>query len=187
MTGSRRARRSSWDEAEFSALFRSHYDAIYRHCYRIVGSAHEAEDLAQEAFMRLYRQRFDPGREHNVRGWLFKVSTNLAYNALRGARRRQDRESRAESRAGAPAPDPAEAALHSETRDAVRRTLATLPARQARILLLRNAGLSYREVAQALDIAPGSVGTLLSRAERAFARAYRDTYPNEEPGEQDGM
>ena len=59
------------------------------------------------------------------------------------------------------------------THAAVRRVLAGLPQKQSELLLLRHAGLSYRELAEALGMAPGSVGTLLARAEAAFEKAYR--------------
>jgi RNA polymerase sigma-70 factor (ECF subfamily) len=112
-----------------------------------------------------------------VRAWLYRVAVNLAYNALRSRGRRQRREEATAQTAwavGSPAPDPAEAAIRSDERAAVRRALAALPERQAQLLLLRHAGLSYRELAEALHIAPGSVGTLLARAGAAFEKAYQE-------------
>jgi RNA polymerase sigma-70 factor (ECF subfamily) len=164
----------SGEQASFERLFRAHYPAIYAHLCRIVGSRQEAEDLAQEAFLRLYRQRFAPEGEHNVRAWLYKVATNLAYNALRDERRRERRHQQA---AGSPTAeegdgDPAEATLRQDEHAAVRGALAALPDRQAQLLLLRHAGLSYREISAALGVAAGSVGTLLARAQAAFERAY---------------
>jgi len=171
-----RATRGPWDEDEFEALFLAHYDSIYRMLFRLVGSQQQAEDLAQETFLRLYRQRFPEGQEHNVRAWLFRVATNLAYNALRSGRRRERREEvagREGMEEGNLSPDPAETALRSDERETVRQVLAGLRPRQSQLLLLRYAGLSYRELAEVLEVAPGSVGTLLSRAEAAFEKAYR--------------
>ncbi len=168
------------DEADFDSLFLAYYDGVYRLLFRIVGSREEAEDLAQETFLRLSRQRFPEGRDHNVRAWLYRVATNLAYNALRGQRRQAQRQEAAMNQAattGNEPPDPAEVALRNDERETVRRVLASLPPRQAQLLLLRYAGLSYRELADALDVAPGSVGTLLARAEAAFEAAYRATMP----------
>lgn len=174
----------SGEQASFERLFRAHYPAIYAHCCRIVGSRQEAEDLAQEAFLRLYRQRFAPEGEHNVRAWLYKVATNLAYNALRDERRREGRHQRAAGSTTAEEEDgdPAEATLRQDERAAVRGALAALPERQAQLLLLRHAGLSYREIGAALGVAAGSVGTLLARAQAAFERAYRRLAP--EPGKE---
>lgn len=158
----------------FEALFLAHYDAVYRLLVHIVSSPQEAEDLAQEAFLRLYHQSFPVGREHHVRGWLLRVATNLAYNALRGDRRRTRRQDAVAYQAASPdAADPAEAVAQREEQARVRQVLASLPSRQAELLLLRHAGLSYAELATTLQVASGSVGTLLARAEAAFAAAYR--------------
>ena len=164
---------TSRSEFDFDELFLTHYQGVFRLVYRIVGTREAAEDLAQEAFLRLAQQRFSPGREHNVRAWLYKVATNLAYNALRGEARRTRRQERVSDLADEAEADPTETVVRADEQVAVRRALARLPEKQARLLLLRHAGLSYREVAEALDIAPGSVGTLLARAEAAFEKAYR--------------
>jgi RNA polymerase sigma-70 factor, ECF subfamily len=161
-------------EADFDALFLAHYDGVYRLLYRIVGTRDEAEDLAQETFLKLSRQRFGSDRMHNVRGWLYVVASNLALNALRGRGRRQRREESVFQQADRGSePDPAEAVVRDDERAAVRRTLAALPEHQAQILMLRHSGLSYREIAEALAMAPGSVGTTLARAEAAFEAAWR--------------
>jgi RNA polymerase sigma-70 factor (ECF subfamily) len=172
-------------ERQFVEQFLAYYPAIFRHLYRILGSQQEAEDLAQETFLRLHRQRFpqDEGSPHNVRAWLYRVATNLAYNALRGQERRERRQQAAAAE-GSLAPDPAEQVQRREAREAVRRVLAALPERDAKLLLLRHSGLSYRELAQALDLATGSVGTLLARAHRAFEALYRQTVEVSE-GEED--
>lgn len=160
-------------ETDFDALFLAHYASVYRLLYRIVGAREDAEDLAQETFLRLARQRFPAGRTHNVRAWLYRVATNLAYNLLRGENRRARRQEQFTMQAASDGSDPAGAAVVADERVAVRRALACLPQKQAQLLLLRHAGLSYRELADALGIAPGSVGTLLARAEAAFEKAYR--------------
>ncbi|MGQ9586005.1 MAG: sigma-70 family RNA polymerase sigma factor [Anaerolineae bacterium] len=171
-----RAGQSPWGEDEFESLFLAHYDAVYRVLFRVVGSQQEAEDLAQETFLRLYRQRFPQGREHNLRAWLCRVATNLAYNALRSHRRRERREEiagRQAMAAGGQEPGPEEHVLRQDEQGRVRQALACLRPRESQLLLLRYAGLSYREVAEVLDVVPGSVGTLLARAEAAFERAYQ--------------
>jgi RNA polymerase sigma-70 factor (ECF subfamily) len=62
----------------------------------------------------------------------------------------------------------------------VRCILAEMKPRDAKLLLLRHSGLTYKELAVALNLAPGSIGSLLTRAERAFAKRYRLAYPEEE-------
>jgi RNA polymerase sigma-70 factor (ECF subfamily) len=166
---------------DFDALFLAHYQAVFRLAYRLAGTREEAEDLAQETFARLHATpRLWGAADGALRGWLYRVATNLAYNSARSQGRRKRREdavfaaqvadSSAASSAGT---DPAELAERTEQRVAVRAALLRLPERQAQLLLLRHAGLSYKELAEALGIAPGSVGTLLARAEAAFERAYR--------------
>lgn len=159
---------------EFEAIFLEHYEAIYRHLFRLLGSPQEAEDLAQETFLRLYRQEFAPGRDHNVRAWLYRVATRLAYNTLRARRARERREqTQAHRMQPTHAADPAEVALRRDEAETVCKVLLGLRPRDAQLLLLRYAGFSYREVAEVLGVAPGSVGTMLARAEAAFEQAYR--------------
>jgi RNA polymerase sigma-70 factor, ECF subfamily len=187
------------DQEEFDALFKAHYQEVFRLLYRITGTREQAEDLAQETFLRLHQASHlweRPGspdeREHpdhgatggtdNVRAWLYRVASNLAFNTLRGEgrrRRRQESVARQVVVQGGQEADPAETAIRADERSAVRRALSALPRRQAQLLLLRHAGLSYRELAEALDVASGSVGTMLARAEAAFERSYRGTAPAE--------
>lgn len=159
----------SGDSTAFDELFLRHYAAVYRVLYGVVGNAQEAEDLVQETFLALYRQppRLDgPG---SLGAWLYRVAVNRAYNALRGKQRLRRRLGWTEPERQS---DPQDEYLRREERERVRATLARLPERQSKLLLLRHAGLSYAEVAATLEIAPGSVGTLLARAERAFLAAY---------------
>lgn len=169
-------------EQDFDDLFKAHYEGVYRLLYRIVGTREEAEDLAQETFLRLHRadhlwdrRRISSERSHNIRGWLYRVASNLAYNVLRGEGRRQRRQvetARQSIGSGRAEDDPAELIVRGDDQQAVRRALAALSHKQAQLLLLRHAGLSYRELAETLGVAPGSVGTLLARAETAFEKSY---------------
>ena len=158
----------------FETIFREHYAQVFAVAYRLLGSASEAEDAAQEAFLRLYEHPLPAGSNHNLRGWLLRVTTNLAYNALRSRGRRRLREERALAEAqsaGQPAAGDSMVAA-ADTGAKVRGVLARLPERQVQLLLLRQAGLSYAELAGALGVAPGSIGTLVARAERAFRDLY---------------
>lgn len=174
--GARKRRLGVGDEdAAFEEAFLEYYEEVFRLAYRILGSPDEAEDVAQEVFVRLHRQGLSDGRLHNVRGWLYRVATNLSYNAARASARRASRQERA-SELGTVAPsvasDPQGRAERREEADLVRQALSALTHRQRRLLMLRYAGLSYRELADAVRVAPGSVGTLLARAEAAFEAAY---------------
>jgi RNA polymerase sigma-70 factor (ECF subfamily) len=163
------------DQAAFEAIFRHYYAQVYRVAYGLARSHEGADDLAQEAFVALYRRPPQSVPELSLVAWLCRVALNRGANTLRGTRREQDRL----LRLGIDPPaDPYEDLLREEQRVLVRKVLAQLPERQAQILALRYAGLSYAEIATALDIAPGSVGTLLARAERAFAAAYSVIVPD---------
>ena len=162
--------------SDFDALFLAHYQAVYRLAYRIAGTREEAEDLAQETFSRLHRSpRLWAGGADvaSLKGWLYRVVTNLAYNSVRGRGRRRRREDAVFGVPSGVETDPAGLAEQAEQRETVRAALLRLPERQAQLLLLRHAGLTYKELAEALGVAPGSVGTLLARAEAAFELAYR--------------
>jgi RNA polymerase sigma-70 factor, ECF subfamily len=159
----------SGDNTAFDELFLRHYAVVYRVLYGVVGHAQEAEDLAQETFTALYRQPPRLDGSGALGGWLYRVAVNRAYNALRSKQRLQRRLGWVEPDQQS---DPQDEYLRREERERVRAALARLPERTAKLLLLRYAGLSYAEIAGALELAPASVGTLLARAERAFEAAY---------------
>lgn len=161
---------------DFDSLFLAHYQSVFRLAYRIARTREEAEDLAQEAFLRLHRSPHlwkAGGDGTHIRAWLYRVVTNLAYNSLRDRSRRERREDIVALHGVEAAESTETLAEREEQRREVQQALAALPQRQMQLLLLRHAGLSYRELAEALDLAPGSIGTLLSRAEKAFADIYR--------------
>ena len=110
--------------------------------------------------------------DEEIRAWLYRVALNRGYNALRSARRAQARLPSMYESISAEA-DPETEALRAEDRDQVRAALATLPERQAKLLLLRQEDLKYAEIAEILEVAPSSIGTLLVRAERAFQLAWK--------------
>ena len=159
-------------EVEFEAAFSEHYTRVYGVLFRLLGDRAEAEDLTLEAFWRLWERA--PRRRENLGGWLYRVAMRLGYNALRAARRR----ARYELQAGHEAlelnasPEPSRSLEQKQERARVRATLRGMKEREAQLLILRHSGFSYREIASALGIAPGSVGTLLARAEAEFEQRY---------------
>lgn len=167
------ARVHAGDELAFARLFERHWDGVHRILARLLGDVEQAGDLAQDVFVQLYRR---PPEAEGVplRAWLYRVAVNHGYNALRSDKRRRAREDAASlsDPASVLGTSLAEEANRAEERDLVRRTLLRLPERQRECLALRAEGLSYAEIAGALGLAPGSVGTLLARAERAFKDAY---------------
>jgi len=168
------------DAAAFEALFQRHYDRVYGILFRLVGERGEAEDLAQEVFLRLHDHARRRRLDENVGAWLYRVATNLGYNALRDRRRRQQRDVYL---LPAESGDAEADAARREERRAVRAALATLSQRQAQLLVLRQMEFSYAECAAVVGVAPASVGALLARAARAFRQAYeKQTAANREGG-----
>jgi RNA polymerase sigma-70 factor (ECF subfamily) len=159
-------------EGAFEALFQQHWNRLCAVLFRIVGDPDEAQDLALEAFVQLYRR--PPRDDRNLGGWLYRVATNLGLNALRARKRRQQYEQQAGVLAleNEPPEDPAMAVERAQERERVRATLSEMKKRSAQVLLLRHSGLSYAEIAAAVGVSPGSVGTLLARAEREFERKF---------------
>jgi RNA polymerase sigma-70 factor (ECF subfamily) len=179
------------DTASFETLFYRHYDRVYGLLFRLVGSRGEAEDLSQEAFLKLYHHAFDQRprlknpfkqeREQNISAWLYRVAMNLGYDALRSRGRRQQRDTLLVPDAqGAPGAE--QEVERWEERAAVRAALAKLSKRQVQLLLLRQMDFSYAECAAVCDVAPGSVGTLLARAARDFRQAYAEVAGARERG-----
>jgi RNA polymerase sigma-70 factor (ECF subfamily) len=171
------------DEASFELLFLRHYDRVYGILYRLLGNQSDAEDVAQQVFLKLFHapRRIRWQRDEiNVAGWLYRVAVNTGYNTLRSQQRRQNwTEKLGWWPFETAAPDPVDIVESSDRQARVRQILADMKPRDAKLLLLRHSGLSYQELAVTLNLAPGSIGSLLTRAERAFAQKYRLAYPEE--------
>ena len=159
----------------FEALFLEHWPHVYRLLCRLVGDSAEAEDLALETFVRLYQRYPLRENESNPGGWLHRVATNLGLHSIRGWKRRERYEMTAGKYALQETPEarPPEILAQEEERRLVRLALAKMNERQSQLLILRHSGLSYKEIAEVLDLAPASIGPLLLRAEREFEKQYR--------------
>ena len=157
----------TWDE-----VVRDHSARVYRLAYRLTGNRHDAEDLTQEVFVRVFRSlsTYTPG---TFEGWLHRITTNLF---LDQARRKQkirfdalsdERADRLTSRS--PAPEAAYADQRFD--DDVEQALATLPPDfRAAVVLCDVEGLSYEEIAEILDAKLGTVRSRIHRG-RAMLRA----------------
>lgn len=180
MTWSRiqsRTARSAQESEAFDLCFQQNWGPICEVLYRLTGDMHEAEDLALETFLQLYEH--PPLDDRNLGGWLYRTATNRGLNALRAQKRRKYYENQAvretdnyenEDRQQM---DPARVVEKAQERQRVRMVLGGMKPRSAMLIVLRHSGLAYNEIAAALEIAPGSVGTLLVRAEREFAKRYK--------------
>ena len=156
----------------FAALVHAHQDAVYSLCYRMTGNPAEAEDLAQESFLRFYRSldRFRAGTP--LRPWLHKITVNVCLDALR--RRKETPLSLDELPEGPPPPHspqreptPEESCLSREVRLDVQSALLHLPGDYRAVLVLRYLeDLSYQEIAAALGVPVSTVETRIFRAKR---------------------
>ena len=151
---------------DLEAVFRRDYPRVVAVAARVLGSRDQAEDVAQEVFLSFGRSSV-PAAE--APGWLTVAATHTALNLLRSGRRRSSREEAADD-GPTVVPDVADLVITREERSAVRAALARLPHKQAAALVLRHSGLSYAEVAAALDLSPGSVGTTVRRAESVLLK-----------------
>jgi RNA polymerase sigma-70 factor (ECF subfamily) len=156
---------------EFVDLFDAHFDRLYRYLDRLSGEPELAADLAQEAFIKLYRRGSLPNAPE---AWLISVATNLFRNvkSTRSRRRHLLTLARGEGVHSDPPPSPEQAGATEESRRRVRSAIDRLPERERCMLLLRAEGYSYRDIAATLELNEASVGALLARARRAFREIY---------------
>jgi RNA polymerase sigma-70 factor (ECF subfamily) len=176
----------SGDEA-FEQLVEPHRAALHAHCYRMLGSLHDADDALQETLLRAWRglDRYD--RSRPPRPWLYRIATNVCLDALQRRPKRVlsfDVPSAPEAGAGEPLaesrwlePYPTEAGV--EERESVElafvAALQHLNAAQRAVLIMREVlGFSAREVADQLDTTVAAVNSSLQRARQALATALPD-------------
>lgn len=156
-----------------SRFFRDHYRAVVRLAQSVVGDSQGAQDVAQDVFLAAYR-RF-PGDYEQAAGWVRVAAVHTALNVLRGERRRDKRQLLVPAVTSLPSVE--DTVIERETRADVRRVLRRLPRRSAAVLVMRHGGMSYVEIAEALGMKVGNVGTLLRRAESALRKEMdRETY-----------
>ncbi|HEY4462425.1 MAG TPA: RNA polymerase subunit sigma-70 [Streptosporangiaceae bacterium] len=171
-------------EADFERLLERHRRELHVHCYRMLGSFTDAEDLVQETFLRAWRHRGTHQPGSNLRAWLYRIATNACTDAIRSRRRQAGSASTcAEVPWLQPYPDqlldeipagdagPEAAAVARETIElAFITAIQALPARQRAVIVLSAAlGWSAAETAEALDTTPAAVNSALQRA-RAILR-----------------
>ena len=160
----------------FDQFFRAEYPAVVGIALRIVRDVHLAEDVAQDVFIAA-QQRFPDslGTDH-ARAWVKVATTHASLNAVRASRRRRDRQERSLDMT-APA-GPEEIAIESEEGREVRTALSRMPSHAATVLVLRHSGLSYAEIAEAMEVRVGQVGTMLRRAEARFRKEVDRATPS---------
>lgn len=169
--------RARGPELGFDEAFTLHHRAVYRTAYAVVRDAGLAEDVTQEVFLKLYSHGEEAsGRgEELLRAWLLRVTINVARNTLRGRSRAAAREEEfarevASDEHAAVGVD-ADYERRSEVEEA-RRALGRIKEPMRSCLLLKQQGLSYREIAEALALNEASVGSFVARGRKEFVRLY---------------
>ena len=157
---------------DFDAVFQEHYPRVVALLARLTGDRAQAEELAADTFCKLSAK--GPAAEEAA-PWLYRVATNAGLDAIRVNARRRERERQAHiERLRTESSDGAlDRMLRNEQRSRVQSVLGEMKPRDAELLLLRQGGLAYRELADAVGVQASSVGTLLARAESDFEQRYR--------------
>lgn len=169
-------------QPDFDAAFVSHHRSVYRAAFALLRDAGLAEDVTQDVFLKLYHHLEtlvrgfapDADRDESLRAWLLRVAINDARNVLRGRARTFAREEQfAQDACGDVATNALD--IDYERRieiEAARRALARIDEPMRSCLLLKQQGLTYREIAAALSLKETSVGTYVARGRKEFARIY---------------
>jgi len=164
-------------EQTTTELFELLHEPVYRYVRSLIGSTAEAEDLAQEAFLRLYASLLQSQAVGNLRSWIFRVAHNLAIDHLRRTSHLEQavpevwdvHDERPDL-----SPSAEQKLLEQEQRERLRRAMMRLSPQERYCLELRAEGLAYREIAEVLAISISSVNTFLGRAVKKIAGELHD-------------
>jgi RNA polymerase sigma factor (sigma-70 family) len=171
---------SGWQPPSWESVVRDHSARVYRLAYRLTGNQHDAEDLTQEVFIRVFRSlsSFTPG---TFEGWLHRITTNLFLDQAR-RRQRIRMDAMGDDSSGYPARgelhDPVRGYEHANLDHDVQRALDALaPEYRAAVVLCDIEGLSYEEIAVTLGIKLGTVRSRIHRARSQLRLALADRAP----------
>ncbi len=177
---------ADWRIRRLEQLFQEHYEPLCRWIYRIVGDVSDTVDVVQETFLRYWTwQHSDSGESRGV-GYLYRTAQNLALDVLRKRAVRQRRLPELGSQQVIVLPvTPEDRVMAMEKSRLVRAALEELNERQRTCLELRACGLTYEEIAEAVEMNPESVGPTLTRALRKFRAVYERLQRQQPVGRKD--
>src|ERR1700745_1768895 len=159
----------------FDEAFTLHHRAVYRTARAVVRDSALAEDVTQEVFLRLYRNLNSTPGEELLRAWLLRVTLNVARNTLRGQSRSMVRDNeyhKSNVENGGLTEAPEEDYERRVAIEEARRALDKIKEPMRSCLLLKQQGLSYREIATTLQLNETNVGSLIARGRKEFVRVY---------------
>jgi RNA polymerase sigma-70 factor, ECF subfamily len=170
---------SSWTPPSWDEVVREHADRVYRLAYRLTGNAHDAEDLTQETFIRVFRSlaSYQPG---TFEGWLHRITTNLFLDMVR-RRNRIRMEALPDDYDRVPAEEPNPEQIYHDSRlgPDLQAALDSLPPEfRAAVVLCDIEGLSYEEIGATLGVKLGTVRSRIHRGRQAlreYLAAHADT------------
>ncbi|WP_077605005.1 RNA polymerase sigma factor SigW [Oceanobacillus sojae] len=170
------------DQSAFSDVVAFYQDKIYQHCYRMLGNKHEAEDMAQEAFIRAFMNidSFDENRKFST--WLYRIATNLTIDRMR--KRKPDYHLDAEvkgtdgldmySQLASTERLPGEEVESRELQRYIHHEISQLPSKYRSIIMLRYLEeFSLKEISEILDVPLGTVKTRIHRGREALRKRLR--------------
>ena len=158
----------------FDEAFTLHHRTVFRAARSVVQDAAVAEDVTQEVFLRLYENMDAIANEEMLRPWLIRVALNVARNTMRGKIRANTREENYVKEEVVETTDlTAEKDFERrENAKEVYRALSLIKEPLRSCLVLKQQGLSYREIAESLELNETSIGTFIARARQEFVRHY---------------
>jgi RNA polymerase sigma-70 factor, ECF subfamily len=175
----RQARRG--DANAFIALCAPYEALVYRHCLQMLKNSADAQDAAQEAMLKAYKAIGAFEERSELATWLYKIAHNVSLDFLKKAYRQREGESLENLRDnGFDPPDsgdsPEDAYLRNSERASLTEAVGSLPERQQTLLSLRYGdGLSYEQIAKAMNLSLGTVKSALSRAREELRARVRPT------------
>jgi len=157
------------ESINFDELVLEHKDKVFNLCYRFLGNYEEADDCAQETFVKVYRSLKDFRRESSVSTWIYRIAVNTCKNRVASAQYRRSRNMAQLDEVGDEKLSPATEADRREKGELIQEAIDSLPPDQKSVVILRDIeGLSYEGVAEATGLNLGTVKSKLARARQAL-------------------
>lgn len=167
------------DAAEFKQQFLPYHHKLYRAAFRLTGNPQDAEDMVQEAYLKLWNKRNELAGVLNTEAYCVALVKNLCYDALR--RMQPDEDSQPPDELNLPTDT--NIAREVEQRDEanqVRRLIGRLPEQQKRVILLRDVNdCSFEEIERATGLNAINIRVLLSRARKKIREQYNEIINHE--------
>ncbi len=161
------------DGIGFDEAFTLHHRTVFRTARSVVRDDGLAEDVTQEVFIRLFNNLDSIENEEMLRPWLIRVAINTARNTLRGKIRANTRdENYVKENVETEVCSTEITYEQRETASEVQRALSKVKEPLKSCLILKQQGLTYREIAETLDLTETSIGTYIARARKEFVRFY---------------